>query len=678
MIEKRNNVFKKKALVSVVLCLFAAVSQAQLKVVKPGKRLASAVAIIVDADTYAHLQKEVTAYKEMLETKELLSAYVVINNWKKPDEVKDIIVLIKKHSPVLEGVVLVGDIPVPMIRNAQHTTSAFKMDEIKFPIEQSSVASDRFYDDTGLSFRYLKQDEKKPLWHYYELHDTSRQVIQSDLYSARILSHKTGAERHKEIGDFLMKAVEARKQTNPLDNVMAFTGNGYNSESLTTWRDDYEAIREMFPVAFTSPLTHRYLNYRMSETGIKYDLFSELGRPDLDLALFTEHGDVKKQYLSQSQEILTRDLMDITPQAKAVIFNACYNGSFHQDSSIANGYIFGKGKTLVAHGNTVNVLQDKWTFELMGLLQEGVRIGNWAALNNTLESHLIGDPTFRFNSKATVNEDLIAKNNDLAFWKKMTSTAKQPVLTALSLKMRFRLADKDLPQELLRIYKTSPSMVVRMECVNLLFRTENKAQEELVPLALKDNYELIRRKAADWISYTGNNAYAELLTDLFFNGPNDERVLMSIEKGLGALDMDAVRAAFKKSALAHPYFYERDKQVNAFIDKIERRRKYGTESLDIAENPLLTPAKRIQSIRTFRNYNMHSFVPKLLTVALDTRDESDVRQHILEALGWFSMSNQKQAIITACLEIIANDKNAEVVKNEARQTIARLKNWTLI
>ena len=33
----------------------------------------------------------------------------------------------------LEGAVFIGDIPIPMIRKAQHMTSAFKMDEEKSP-----------------------------------------------------------------------------------------------------------------------------------------------------------------------------------------------------------------------------------------------------------------------------------------------------------------------------------------------------------------------------------------------------------------------------------------------------------------------------------------------------------------------------------------------------------------
>lgn len=55
------------------------------------------------------------------------------------------------------------------------------------------------------------------------------------------------------------------------------------------------------------------------------------------------------------------------------------------------------GKTIVAQGNSRNVLQDRWTIEMIGLLSQGIRVGQWNRLIATLEGHIIGDPTFRFS-----------------------------------------------------------------------------------------------------------------------------------------------------------------------------------------------------------------------------------------------------------------------------------------
>ncbi len=155
-------------------------------------------------------------YCQMLESK-ALGVYAVAATWKDPDQVRNTLMEIRKNYPSLEGMVLIGNVPVAMIRNAQHMTTAFKMDEIKFDRKQSSVASDRFYDDVDLRFRSIGQDADHPLWFYYELEENSPQSIRSDLYSGRIMSHASGEARVQEISRFLDKAVAARNTKEPIE-----------------------------------------------------------------------------------------------------------------------------------------------------------------------------------------------------------------------------------------------------------------------------------------------------------------------------------------------------------------------------------------------------------------------------------------------------------------------------
>ncbi len=58
-----------------------------------------------------------------------LPTFIVYNEWNKPEDVKRKLLLSLYKKDKLEGVVFVGDIPIPMLRKAQHMTSAFKMDE---------------------------------------------------------------------------------------------------------------------------------------------------------------------------------------------------------------------------------------------------------------------------------------------------------------------------------------------------------------------------------------------------------------------------------------------------------------------------------------------------------------------------------------------------------------------
>ena len=127
------------------------------KYVRPKQQpLTRSFAVITDVQTWKHCQKELVAYQQML-GEEQLPTYIIYKDWKKPEEVKKVIqrLYTKNH---LEGVVFVGNVPIAMIRKAQHLTSAFKMNEKTFPWNESSVPSDRFYDDLHLQFDYLNQE----------------------------------------------------------------------------------------------------------------------------------------------------------------------------------------------------------------------------------------------------------------------------------------------------------------------------------------------------------------------------------------------------------------------------------------------------------------------------------------------------------------------------------------
>ena len=104
----------------------------KVKVQKPKMKHPTAFAILVDEVTYEKIPGAIEAYRDAIE-KDGLSAYIVSGNWESPDQVRKEIVALSRRKPVLEGIVLVGDIPVAMIRNAQHLTTAFKMDEEAFP-----------------------------------------------------------------------------------------------------------------------------------------------------------------------------------------------------------------------------------------------------------------------------------------------------------------------------------------------------------------------------------------------------------------------------------------------------------------------------------------------------------------------------------------------------------------
>src|SRR5690554_10770 len=186
-------------------------------------------AIVVDQPTYAACKAEIDAYSSLLE-REGYNPVLLSGMWPLPDELRQQLHHLYEHHQ-LEGTILVGQIPIAMIRDAQHLTSAFKMDQERFPRRDSSVPSDRYYDDFDLRFDYQGSQEKEPLLHYYSLRGDSPQYIRSDIYSGRLKPTRQGEEGYQQIRDYFRKLLRERAKENPLDVITAYTGEGSFSNS---------------------------------------------------------------------------------------------------------------------------------------------------------------------------------------------------------------------------------------------------------------------------------------------------------------------------------------------------------------------------------------------------------------------------------------------------------------
>ncbi|MCX8009976.1 MAG: HEAT repeat domain-containing protein, partial [Ignavibacteria bacterium] len=286
---------KLKLLFLSYLFIFNCLVIAEVQIIKPTKIYPTSVALFVDEVTFKKIEKSIISYRNSIEA-DGLSAYVLVSNWKTPEEVKSEIIKLYQSKPKLEGVIFIGEIPIPMIRNAQHLTSAFKLDEDRYPWHRSSVPSDRFYDDFDLKFQYLKQDSVYRLYHYYSLLPTSPQRIHKDIYSARIKASSNNESKYKIIENYLLRINDQKKLKNQLNNMLVFTGHGYNSESLTSWNDESIALREQFPQLYKSDGRLKKLFFGMNRQMKQYTL-QQIQEPELDFAIFHAHGDVDLQLL---------------------------------------------------------------------------------------------------------------------------------------------------------------------------------------------------------------------------------------------------------------------------------------------------------------------------------------------------------------------------------------------
>lgn len=725
------------------LCLMLSVgSQAQTVIETPTQTQPTAFAIVIDNATYRATRNAVMRYRDAIQ-QDGLAAYIVRGDWKNPDEVKTDITKVYQQATALEGIVLVGDIPVAMIRNAQHMTTAFKMNETTFPFPQSSVPSDRFYDDLHLKFKFIRQDSVAPHLFYYELTEDSPQTLNPTFYSARIKYPEAWeGDKYQAIADFLDKAARLKQQQkgNRLDEVVSYNGGSYNSDCLIAWMDEEKAYHENFPLAFRNSTSFKHWNFRMDDA-MKYSLFDELQRPGVDVFMFHEHGLPTQQLINnepvgdafgsrhalfknalyhqvreaveegESEDSLLQaythkyhltapfwkelhdeaywqadstayadmyinpaDLRGKQTRPTFVMFDACYNGSFHESDYLAAYYLFNNGTTAVTQGNTRNVLQDRWTIEMIGLLSHGVRVGQYNRLVATLEGHLLGDPTVRFaplEEGCTLSEEMTLQRTDTAHWQALL---RSPHADVQSLALRLLVdadADHRLSARLLQVFRETPFNTVRMEALKLLSRYNNADFAEAVAEGLGDAYELVARQSAN---YAGEIGDADRLLRPYVRAcledTERQRVNYLLSTGLTLFPQDAVHKAVE-NYYASTYRLDAQSEKEAVLKGIAAQFARVERTNQRIADPSLSPDKRISAIRLLRNNPYHPYVDQYLQVLQNEATPTEVRVALAEALGWFTHSVRRTDIAKACRTLLQTQQ-PEVLRQELVQTLGRL------
>lgn len=686
----------------------------EVRVEKCGIKSRTSFAIFTDSRTLSECGDELREYKKVLE-EEGLGTWIVSADWESPEEVKEQILSLYGGKSRLEGVVFAGDIPIVKVREGQHLTTAFKMNEKTWPMAESSVASDRFYDDFSLCFDYICRDTVQTDVFYYRLSEKGTQHLHPDIYSARMtVPGAMQGDRYGILRNYLRKVVAAHREQNVLDNLTYFAGSGYNSDCLTIWRQKPLVFREYFPYAFDRASQAKFLNFR-EHRKMKTDLLGEVSREGLDLFVFSEHGAPDTQYINESKvadgldedidflkrslagmyeywskrghgedflhealdsvfrlpretvsdsamrgydladslefedaNIFLRDIMKGRSNAKVIIFNACYNGSFHdREGYVAGCHVFGDGECVVAQGNTVNVLQDKWEDKLMGYLSIGERVGMWQKEVPYLESHLIGDPTFRFTPHNAAEKKMVEKlHRDLVFngakasvWERYTHS--EDALLRCAGITRLGYADIHAAHRRAAQMMDDSSWIVRMHAFNVLSSDPGEDFAAQVRMGLTDSYELIARNSVKAAAALGDTT---LIADI---------------KNFKTSHPDMVRASG----------YAADDAIAILSNSSH----YGKSVKNISDKSL--PVKRrLNDVRTFRNAKSIHAVAPLLAVVADSSEDIGLRTAACETLGWYTQSASRGKIISSLSELLENEEelpgelHAEIIK-----TIKRLR-----
>ena len=723
--------FIKKLFLATLFCM-ASMSHVQAKhIEQPATKGYSSFAVIVDNTTFEKCRAELMLYKQTIES-EGLPTFIVADNWATPEQVRaELITLHKKHN--IEGCVFVGDIPIAMVLRAQHLTTAFKMDERKHPIEECSVPSDRYYDDFDLQFDRLEEHPAQGLMHFFAMNPTSPQYIECDIYSARIKPQQSNGDAYKQISAYLKKAVAEHKSKNEFDQFLSYTGHGSHSNSLVAWRSEQQIVNEQFGDRFKNRNNARFTRYSM-EPYMKYDCIRELRRDDLDFMIWHQHGDYFRMYVSGDPQtsdidehieqmefrlrgqyrrspasankmaekwgldsvkwhtnaneqamidkdslfdlktgIILEEINDIRPNVRMVFFDACFNGDFRNGDYIAGKFIFAEGKCVIGWANSVNVLQDKTSYDLMGLLGYGARIGVWAKHINILESHIHGDPTLAFHHPEAAKYDINrnALNNSSEYWLKQLSH-ELPDMQCLAMTRLMELDYEGVSNVLLDKYMQSPYAVVRGTAMRLSERLDDHNYKQILMKAWSDEYEFIRRIAVTRMGQVGDEDFIPLLIESYIRDNNSIRVMFQTTFALASFDRDKVLAAIEKR-------FEKATFHNAQRYKEEIKRYVDTRTADNGEPSALRnftdrEDKRWRPfyIAALKNHPYHQFTDTFCKILSDESEEEKIRVLMAEALAWFNISVHKEQIAATCKQLLDKGGMSEELTREVTRAYSRL------
>lgn len=225
---------------------------------------------------------------------------------------------------------------------------------------------------------------------------------------------------------------------------------------------------------------------------------------------------------------------------------------------------------------------------------------------------------------------------------------------------------------IVKIYKSDTSYNVRTHALYALAATDSDEFKEILSLSIKDPYEFIRRKSAELMGEIGSDKYvSEIIHTMIYD--QSKRVSYNIGNALLFVNQDKMIQEAEKVVAELPNFVDKEGLLNIFNKTADKSRKWLNEDIiPTIMDDTLSLTKRINSVRTLRNYNFNDAVPKLLTILEEENIPVKLKTVIVEAMGWYNYSEERANIIATLGSIIEDETTAIPLLNEAVKTRSRL------
>ncbi len=692
-------------------------------------------AIFIDKVSYKEAKAEVDAYAQSIE-KQGLKTYIVEDVWYNPDSIKAQIksLATQKDAPI-EGMVFIGDIPVPMLFDAQHFASGFKPKQSMKRMERSSCPSDRFYDDLDLEFEFIAQDEKKPNLFYYTLPATSTQVCSPELYSGRIKTCDKGDKtKYDRLKAYLKKVVAQKEKNETLSQIFYFAGHGYNSESILARMDEKIAYREHFPWLQRQANGIVFMDHLDDEFS-KFPLMCQMQRKDLSLAILHHHGYPDEEYLNGFP--LPKNATD--------------------ELKSANRFFRSKIRKAVEGGEDPDAARERWAkkydiplhwldsiFTRTSILEDSL-------YNDKLDLHITDlgkyqpnakvvflDACFNgaFNHDAYMAEEYIFEEGEcvvtiansvnslqdkwcdrhvgmLGYGLRVGNMVKyNPYLGAHIYgdpTFAFAPGEEIMFDVNEAIYKNNKfwkkqlkNAPVAIKCFAMEMLVKNKGitSEELLEIFKTSPENTVRLVAFMMLTTFKDDNFVEAITlalndsyeivqrfgAIYAGKCGDERIIPALVSAFSRI-ANGSRVDFQLRGAVEMFPHE--KVVAEFIKQDPCKNYYDKEkqvarimaAFDRYNNTLLeneldlpeaTIKEKTNMVRNFRNKNLHTVTDKLIQMFQEESNE-DFRLTIIEAFGWFNYSYKRNELATFCEQVWASDAYSDKIRNEALKTAKRLR-----
>jgi len=696
-----------------------------------GQKNKTSFAIVIDSLQATKLQKELKDYKEVLED-DGLKVFVLAKNWKSPELIKqNLKELYEKQK--LEGAVFIGDIPVPMIRDAQHLTSTFKMPQ-NLDWMESSVPSDRYYDDFDLEFKFLKQDQNNKHLFYYSLDENSPQFIQMDIYSGRL---KPPTDNFDEsiiyIKSYLEKAIRERKSKNEFNTISTYTAEGYNSNALNSWNSLVFGFRNQFSAQFKNPNSVKFASYNNQDFMKDYWL-SQLKRNDLDYAYFNGHGLPDMQIVSANPEgtAHTSSMQNVSKYVREQMRRAkdknenlaekqlklqetlglndkWFTDFWDENVTIADSIY--DNKKIISFNDLQNWDINAKLVYLDACLNGAFQYTDYIAAYYPFSN---GNNQVVFANSVGVLQDLWA--NEMMGLIQTGARVGEVLKNSAYLETHifgdpsYHFYTKDNKQWNADIAHnsdvdfwinelTNSVSDVQALALNKLVRLQTK--DKVLPLVVNQFYnninEGVRTEAFLLLKELQPSNWNEILIDALKDNHEYIRRIAVYEMGENGSDefiqplvqlyfndqssnrttfnVERMLDFFDNQKVLESIAAEKQKHLfydDAVVENLSNKFKKGSFLVEYylkMENDSLKESDQKFAFSILRAYRFHQYVPVVCTYIL-TKDLTEEKQiAALEALSWFNKSTQKEVIISTCKNIIANNTYSKSVKDQAQHTI---------